>query len=64
MRENKRANRSPRKADGHWSFLMDMTVQKKSRLVHSGPQTMSAKTEETKKSDSCGERSAGSQWLL
>lgn len=37
--------------------------KKKSRSVHSGPQTMSAKTKETK-SDSCGECTAGSQWRL
>lgn len=39
------------------------TKKKKSRSVHSGPQTMSAKTKETK-SDSCGECTAGSQWRL
>lgn len=57
----------PQRAGGHWSFwwiwFKNKKKFKKSRLVHSGPQTMSAKTKETK-SDSCGECTAGSQRRL
>lgn len=53
-------------ATGHfdgYDYKKNIKKKKKSRSVHSGPQTMSAKTKETK-SDSCGDFTAGSQRRL